>query len=696
MNKIRLLIATLLMVMICVCCNVTIFAGYVPYKILSPDMDTYIDSGKKGEAATEPNRDKSFGTSKTLFLSPVQDQFANRANARTSYGLMRFDISNWTEDDIKNAACIKLRLTTCNDVDETRTGFTGGAATSIYSIDYRLVAANDDPIKNVLQVLGLQRGIELIDDIEKPINYKTSWNEQTTWNSSGGLKFFTIGNMLRGATVDPVRKNTTYYIDVTDYVVFNKLYDSDIANRNYAAFKIQKMIQNWGWNETKFGDAFSIHSNKADNDDNKPALILYTNDAKGKLQIIADNFNLGDIRSVVSNITFATNTEGANIAWKSNTPSVISNAGAITMADTDRDFELEATFTKDGETITKIFKGTVKSRTYITEALNEISKTLSFDKVSAQPINMVTSNLSLISTLAPQYPNVRIKWNSEKPNVISETGVVVRPTNDTVVAITATLIIEGLENYPYYVYFSPIVLGTNPSSPIIRDGNEPASGSPPQPTNPTLPTTATPPINTSGASVTLENMGKKQLFSDVPIVFWGAKFINFLKDNSIVSGDENGLYNPNNAVTIEESLKLIIEALKFNHESQTSGFVDVAMGSWYAPYIATGKGLSIVNGISETNFGVGQSIRRQDLAVMIYNALKLKNTDTSSENPTLFTDDKNIDHYAKPAVYFLKQAGILSGVDTGEFLPQNTATRAEIAKILATIIIKFNLYGEMK
>jgi len=324
-----------------------------PTKTLSPSMDTYIDYA---------NKTTSHSTSKTLYLSPVQNKFVYRSTAPVSYGLIQFDTSGWTDDDVRNATCIKIKLMTASDVDETQTGYTGGASNETYTGgDYRLVAPGNAPIKDVLQVLGLQQGISLNGTTETPINYKTSWNANTTWDTAGGLKLNTIGNLLRGAIVDAVRKNTTYYLDVTDYVVFNKLYDSDLSNRNYIAFKLQKMIQGWMWTENRFGNGFSIHSSKADVVDNRPAIILYQNNSEGNLQNLADSYKIGNISAVIGDVFLPKSINDTTITWYSDSPTYITNDGVVTQGTADKSFCLTAVFAKDDITVIKKYYGTVKA-----------------------------------------------------------------------------------------------------------------------------------------------------------------------------------------------------------------------------------------------------------------------------------------------------------------------------------------------
>ena len=105
-------------------------------------------------------------------------------------------------------------------------------------------------------------------------------------------------------------------------------------------------------------------------------------------------------------------------------------------------------------------------------------------------------------------------------------------------------------------------------------------------------------------------------------------------------------------------------------------------GDWFAPYIKKAKGLGIINGQSETLFGSGQNITRQDMAVIAYNAATKYGISFSDESKTLFEDDENVAEYAKNAVYGLRSGGVLNGKENNAFCPLDNAARAEAAKII--------------
>ena len=82
--------------------------------------------------------------------------------------------------------------------------------------------------------------------------------------------------------------------------------------------------------------------------------------------------------------------------------------------------------------------------------------------------------------------------------------------------------------------------------------------------------------------------------------------------------------------------------------------------------------------MSDNEFGVGTSIARQDVCVMIYNTTD-KNIALDNEK---FTDHISVAIYASIAVYAMKALGIVNGYENGKFKPMGNLTRAEASKVI--------------
>ena len=171
-------------------------------------------------------------------------------------------------------------------------------------------------------------------------------------------------------------------------------------------------------------------------------------------------------------------------------------------------------------------------------------------------------------------------------------------------------------------------------------------------------------------------------FEDLASVEWAYSDISELFDKGIVSGVSEHLYRPNISVKREEFVKMLVCAMGLQNElADDAGFTDVETGAWYESYVNIAKKFGISTGTGDNKFGVGHEISRQDMAVMIYNSMKICGyISTGAENS--FADKGSCAGYTIDAIAELSQKGIVSGVGDNLFEPLGKATRAQAAVII--------------
>ena len=131
---------------------------------------------------------------------------------------------------------------------------------------------------------------------------------------------------------------------------------------------------------------------------------------------------------------------------------------------------------------------------------------------------------------------------------------------------------------------------------------------------------------------------------------------------------------------------MLTEAAKIENDGG-SQFADVPSEAWYYPYISRAFNSGIVNGISDTEFGVGKNITRQDMSVMIYNTIVFCKADVKTENVHKeFADYMQISDYAKEAVDKLVGMNLINGRENNNFAPLNNSTRAEAATLICRML----------
>ncbi len=166
---------------------------------------------------------------------------------------------------------------------------------------------------------------------------------------------------------------------------------------------------------------------------------------------------------------------------------------------------------------------------------------------------------------------------------------------------------------------------------------------------------------------------------------WAQEAIEGLAEQEIVSGTEDGIFSPAASIKREEFVKMIVLAFDVYDKNAQCDFTDVEETAWYYSYVASAVKSGIVNGISDTNFGTGQNITREQMAAIVYRTLQATGKALEVSEPQ-FGDADSISEYAIEAVGALNAAGILEGDENGNFNPGSPCRRAEAAKVLYEIL----------
>ncbi|MBQ4631652.1 MAG: S-layer homology domain-containing protein [Clostridia bacterium] len=166
-------------------------------------------------------------------------------------------------------------------------------------------------------------------------------------------------------------------------------------------------------------------------------------------------------------------------------------------------------------------------------------------------------------------------------------------------------------------------------------------------------------------------------FTDIAHYPWAVYEIEFLARMNVINGVGEGIYAPSGNVTREQSAKLLVQAMEFETINHNPGFSDADTDAWYYPYISTASSHGIIKG-KGTVFGIGENVTREDLCTMAARTLEVAGYKID-ECHLSFTDSSEVSDYAKNAVAFLANAGIIKGMPDGSFMPKNNTTRAEAA-----------------
>ena len=168
-------------------------------------------------------------------------------------------------------------------------------------------------------------------------------------------------------------------------------------------------------------------------------------------------------------------------------------------------------------------------------------------------------------------------------------------------------------------------------------------------------------------------------FNDVESVSWAKESISELYKLGVINGKDSNTFAPNDTVTREEFTKMVVVAFLGEPQSTECNFTDVS--GWSLPYIAEAAEKNIVSGIEDGIFNPKGNITREQAAAIIVRALTSSGF-TSEKDAGKFSDSQNISEWANESVNILSAEGVLNGKGDNKFYPKDNMTRAEAAKVL--------------
>lgn len=122
---------------------------------------------------------------------------------------------------------------------------------------------------------------------------------------------------------------------------------------------------------------------------------------------------------------------------------------------------------------------------------------------------------------------------------------------------------------------------------------------------------------------------QKTEFSDIDN-HWGKTYIETLLNNGIINGFEDKTFKPDALISRAELVKMIVKAFGLNTTSENTHFGDVSQNAWYAEYVAAAYANNVITGDENGNFRPEDAVTRQDAAVMIYRMTKYEDVQNAN------------------------------------------------------------------
>ncbi|MBR6700573.1 MAG: S-layer homology domain-containing protein, partial [Firmicutes bacterium] len=200
--------------------------------------------------------------------------------------------------------------------------------------------------------------------------------------------------------------------------------------------------------------------------------------------------------------------------------------------------------------------------------------------------------------------------------------------------------------------------------------------------------------------VVKDSILNSQDYLDVSEADWYTDSVDFVNDQKIMSGVGNDLFAPDSTCTRAMMATILWKMHGSEAPTIHSPFSDLT-ADWYKNAVIWAAENGIANGVSDKGFAPELNVTREQFAAFLYRYAQFKEGILDPEGTEAvftpahmefevndvdlagFKDSAEVSDYAMDAVKWAVEQGIISGTPEGNIDPKGTATRAEIATMIA-------------
>ncbi|MGI2297323.1 S-layer homology domain-containing protein [Paenibacillus sp. GXUN7292] len=202
------------------------------------------------------------------------------------------------------------------------------------------------------------------------------------------------------------------------------------------------------------------------------------------------------------------------------------------------------------------------------------------------------------------------------------------------------------------------------------------------PTDPTEPTDPTDPANPENPKEPVDPKPTEPIvFKDLASGHWAFPSIQYLVKKGLLNGYPDGSFKPDLAMKRSEVTAMLVRMLGL-HLAEGSTFDDVSDSHWAKPYIEAAFSNGLVQGNGDGKFAPDQSITREQMVVLIVRALGL----TGEGTALTFTDSNKTASWATASLRLAVEHGIIEGYPDGSFRPDAVLTRAAASAMMEKVL----------
>ena len=167
-------------------------------------------------------------------------------------------------------------------------------------------------------------------------------------------------------------------------------------------------------------------------------------------------------------------------------------------------------------------------------------------------------------------------------------------------------------------------------------------------------------------------------FVDVKKSDWFYAGVQYTVDKGLFKGVSADRFAPGEEMTRAMVVQTLYALAGKPSVKKTHQFPDVKDSDWFSDAVAWAVKNGVASGYDDGRFAPDDTISREQFAVMLHGYEKKP----ASDKPLNFADAAAVSGWAKPAMRWASERGLMNGVGGNYIAPQSTATRAEGAVIM--------------
>ena len=183
-------------------------------------------------------------------------------------------------------------------------------------------------------------------------------------------------------------------------------------------------------------------------------------------------------------------------------------------------------------------------------------------------------------------------------------------------------------------------------------------------------------------------------FADVSTTAWYYEWVLRAVELKLFGGVSETEFAPESTMTRAMLVTVLYRIAGSPAVTERAPFTDVPADQWYSDAVDWAYATGVVNGVTETEFGLTNDVTREQLTTMLYRYAERCGYDvTALSELAAFEDAASVAEYAEAPMRWAVANAIVGG-DNGKLLPRGSATRAQCAKMISVFYDTFVAAGE--